>query len=128
MFDMGDGVGSLDEGVARVQCPVLILGVTSDILFPVEQQREMAEKLKTTGQYTTMEFSLILNAKKLSVLIFFCFQLILGNPHTTYYELTSIYGHDTFMLDVSNVGVAIKVCSISCVVYCYAHEWFSSRP
>ncbi len=32
-----------------------------------------------------------------------------GNSHTTYYELTSIYGHDTFMLDVSNVGVAIKV-------------------
>ena len=49
MFDMGDGFGSLKEGVARVQCPVLILGVTSDILFPVEQQRQMAEMLKNTG-------------------------------------------------------------------------------
>lgn len=27
----------------------------------------------------------------------------------TYYELTSIYGHDTFLLDVNNVGAAMKV-------------------
>lgn len=32
-----------------------------------------------------------------------------GNQQVTYYELASIYGHDTFMLDVNNVGVAIKV-------------------
>ena len=54
MFDMGDRVGSLEEGVARVQCPVLVLGVTSDILFPVEQQRQMAEMLKNTGQQATL--------------------------------------------------------------------------
>ena len=52
MFDMGDGVGALEEGVARVQCPVLVLGVTSDILFPVEQQREMADLLKKSGEQT----------------------------------------------------------------------------
>ena len=50
MFDMGDGFTALEEGVARVQCPVLVLGVTSDILFPVQQQREMAEMLKNTGE------------------------------------------------------------------------------
>ena len=50
MFDMGDGFASLKAGMARVQCPVLVLGVTSDILFPVEQQREMAEMLKDTGE------------------------------------------------------------------------------
>lgn len=49
MFDMGDGFESLEEGVARVRCPVLVLGVTSDILFPVEQQREMANLLQKTG-------------------------------------------------------------------------------
>ena len=51
MFDMGDQLASLEEGVARVQCPVLVLGVTSDILFPVEQQRQMADMLKDTGDY-----------------------------------------------------------------------------
>ena len=59
MFDMGDGCGSLEEGVARVQCPVLVLGVTSDILFPVQQQREMADVLKKTGMHLAlMETSL----------------------------------------------------------------------
>ncbi len=27
----------------------------------------------------------------------------------TYFELTSIKGHDTFLLDINNMGVAIKV-------------------
>ena len=49
MFDMGDGFNSLKEGVARVTCPVLVLGVTSDILFPVEQLKQMAEMLQSTG-------------------------------------------------------------------------------
>lgn len=50
MFNMEDGYSSLVEGVGRVQCPVLVLGVTSDILFPVEQQREMATLLKEAGE------------------------------------------------------------------------------
>ena len=49
MFNMEDGHSSLVEGVGRVQCPVLVLGVTSDVLFPVEQQREMTELLKKAG-------------------------------------------------------------------------------
>ena len=27
----------------------------------------------------------------------------------TYYELNSIYGHDTFLLDLNGVGAGIKV-------------------
>ena len=27
----------------------------------------------------------------------------------TFYEINSIYGHDSFMIDVSNVGAAVKV-------------------
>ncbi len=50
MFDMGSGYSSLLEGVARVQSPVLVLGVNSDVLFPVEQQREMATLLKEAGE------------------------------------------------------------------------------
>ena len=50
MFDMGAGHPSIEEGVARVKAPVLVLGVNSDILFPVEQQREMAELLKKAGE------------------------------------------------------------------------------
>ena len=49
MFNMEDGHSSLVEGVSRVTCPVLVLGVTSDVLFPIEQQREMATLLKEAG-------------------------------------------------------------------------------
>lgn len=31
-----------------------------------------------------------------------------GNEKVTYYELASIYGHDTFLLDVNSLGVAVK--------------------
>ena len=50
MFNMGEGHNSLVEGVGRVKCPVLVLGVTSDVLFPVEQQREMVTLLKEAGK------------------------------------------------------------------------------
>lgn len=48
--------------------PVLILGVQSDILFPVEQQREVADALRITG-----------------------------NQMVSYYELGGVWGHDTFL-------------------------------
>nr|XP_054770422.1 uncharacterized protein LOC129278238 [Lytechinus pictus] len=35
MFDMGEGFSSLQEGVLRVQCPVMVLGVQTDILIPI---------------------------------------------------------------------------------------------
>jgi homoserine acetyltransferase len=59
--------------------PILILGVQSDILFPVEQQRELADALR-----------------------------IAGNSHVSYYELGGVWGHDTFLLDEQGVGGAIR--------------------
>ena len=48
--------------------PVLILGVQSDILFPVEQQQETAAALRSAG-----------------------------NTQVVYYELGGVWGHDTFL-------------------------------
>ncbi|KAI0952354.1 hypothetical protein AcW1_004476 [Taiwanofungus camphoratus] len=59
--------------------PALVLGVQSDILFPVEQQREVADALRMTG-----------------------------NQMVSYYELGGVWGHDTFLLDVQNIGGAIR--------------------
>ncbi|KAI0298905.1 Alpha/Beta hydrolase protein [Russula brevipes] len=59
--------------------PALILGVQSDILFPVDQQRELADALRMAG-----------------------------NSRVSYYELGGVWGHDTFLLDEQNVGGAIK--------------------
>ncbi|CAK5284313.1 unnamed protein product [Mycena citricolor] len=59
--------------------PTLVLGVQSDILFTVEQQREVVDALR-----------------------------LAGNTHVVYYELGGVWGHDTFLLDVLNVGNAIR--------------------
>ncbi|KEF61493.1 homoserine O-acetyltransferase [Exophiala aquamarina CBS 119918] len=58
--------------------PVLVLGVASDILFPAWQQREIADTLRATG-----------------------------NKQVTHVELgedLSLFGHDTFLLDLEHVG------------------------
>lgn len=62
--------------------PVLVMGVASDILFPAWQQREIAEALRMTG-----------------------------NRNVAHYELSeeqSLFGHDTFLLDVKNVGGMVR--------------------
>ena len=70
----------LAQGLQRLsKIPALVLGVQSDVLFPVEQQRELADALK-----------------------------LAGNDKVTYYELGGVWGHDTFLLDVMNVGGAIR--------------------
>ncbi|TNY19894.1 Alpha/Beta hydrolase protein, partial [Rhodotorula diobovata] len=70
----------LTRGLARLRShPTLVMGVQSDTLFPIEQQRELAECLKANG-----------------------------NDNVVYYELNQPWGHDTFLLDVVSVGGAVK--------------------
>lgn len=83
----------------------MVLGVTSDVLFPVEQQREMASLLKEAGMSSP---PLVFRA-----------QWHCAGTKVTYYELSSIYGHDTFLLDFNNLGVAIKVQPHNAVTYYY---------
>ncbi|KAF9581193.1 hypothetical protein BGW38_001880 [Lunasporangiospora selenospora] len=70
----------LRQGLGRLKdIPTLVLGIQSDILFPVWQQKEIADCLRSTG-----------------------------NKNVTYYELDSMYGHDAFLLEIINVGSAVK--------------------
>ncbi|AEO54579.1 homoserine O-acetyltransferase-like protein [Thermothelomyces thermophilus ATCC 42464] len=62
--------------------PVLVLGVASDILFPAWQQREVAEALRRAGNDRV--------------------------EHHELSEVQSLFGHDTFLLDVEGVGGAVK--------------------
>jgi homoserine O-acetyltransferase len=71
---------SLTRGLSRLsKTPTLIIGAQSDILFPIDQQRELAECLRMTG-----------------------------NRKVRYSELDSPTGHDSFLIDVENVGGQIK--------------------
>ncbi|KAK3897792.1 homoserine O-acetyltransferase [Staphylotrichum tortipilum] len=62
--------------------PVLVMGVASDILFPAWQQAEVAQALREAG-----------------------------NEKVEHHELSeghSLFGHDTFLLDVEGVGGAVR--------------------
>ncbi|KAI9676133.1 MAG: hypothetical protein M1817_000878 [Caeruleum heppii] len=62
--------------------PTLVMGVASDILFPAWQQRELADTLKKTG-----------------------------NQRVTHVELgedKSLFGHDSFLLDLKHIGGNVK--------------------
>jgi homoserine O-acetyltransferase len=63
--------------------PTLVMGVASDILFPAWQQREIAESLRLGG-----------------------------NRNVTHMELSeemSLFGHDTFLLDLKHVGGSLRM-------------------
>ena len=62
--------------------PTLVLGVASDILFPAWQQREIAETLRAVGNRSV--------------------------THVELGEDTSLFGHDTFLLDLEHVGGNIR--------------------
>lgn len=53
LFDMGEGFPSLEAGVSRVKCPVMVLGVQSDILMPVTEQKALADVLRKSGKKAT---------------------------------------------------------------------------
>ncbi|KAK4624402.1 Serine O-succinyltransferase [Fulvia fulva] len=62
--------------------PTLVLGVASDILFPAWQQHEIAETLRRVGNRSV--------------------------THVELGEDRSLFGHDTFLLDLEGVGGEIK--------------------
>jgi homoserine O-acetyltransferase len=85
LFDMVDGsgdgggerAGEATPRLTSIRCPSLVIGVTSDILFPVWQQQELAALLDP------------------------------GPSDMTYLEIDAPYGHDTFLIEKATVGGAI---------------------
>ena len=78
LFDMTVPMDDGESALARVRCPALVLGVESDVLFPVWQQRELAKILANSGALVT------------------------------YIELDAPFGHDTFLIERESVGGAVK--------------------
>jgi len=78
LFDITDHGGSLHGGLARLRLDrVLIIGVETDFLFPVEQQQELATGLK---EYV---------------------------PEVDFRRLDSRQGHDSFLVDMDRFRPAI---------------------
>jgi len=62
--------------------PTLVMGVASDILFPAWQQREIAETLHRAGNHRV--------------------------THVELGEDVSLFGHDSFLLDLEHIGGNLK--------------------
>ena len=73
LFDVADHGASVTAGLAKVRARrVLVVGVTTDFLFPVYQQQELAELLRETGH------------------------------DVEYVELDCIQGHDSFLVNMDS--------------------------
>ena len=79
-FDLADhGDGSLAAAFAKFQVRrALVLGVETDMLFPIEQQREIADHLRAAGRATV-----------------------------EYHAFPSLQGHDAFLVDLARIEPAI---------------------
>ena len=78
LFDAADHGGSLQQGLRRLRVErALVIGVTSDFLFPLHQQEELATVLKS---YV---------------------------PNLEFKRLPSIQGHDSFLVDMDRFRPAV---------------------
>ncbi len=79
-FDLADhGDGSLAAAFARFRTRhSLVLGVETDMLFPIEQQREIADHLQAAG------------------------------GHVEFHAFPSLQGHDAFLVDLDRFEPAIR--------------------
>lgn len=79
LFDIGEDHEDITSACAKITCPIMVLGVTTDILFPIWQQKQLADVCRAAG-----------------------------NGKVTFYSLDSVYGHDTFLLNLNDIGSAVK--------------------
>jgi homoserine O-acetyltransferase len=78
-FDIAEHGSSLQDGMSKLDVRgALVVGVTTDILFPARQQREIAELMQATG--TAVE----------------------------YVEIDSVNGHDAFLIDDEHFSPVVK--------------------
>jgi homoserine O-acetyltransferase/O-succinyltransferase len=71
------GRGGLEQALSRIRVPTLAVGIWSDVLYPAYQQRQIASLLDAQG----------------------C--------RSRYVEIDSQHGHDSFLIDLDQVGAAL---------------------
>jgi homoserine O-acetyltransferase/O-succinyltransferase len=74
LHDIARGRGSLEAAMARITSPALVIGTTSDILYPPYQQRQIADLLHA------------------------------NETPCEYVEIESPHGHDAFLIEPDAVG------------------------
>ena len=78
-FDIAEHGDSLDDGMSKLDVKrALVIGVTTDILFPARQQKEIADLMQATG------------------------------TEVDYVEIDSVNGHDAFLIDDEHFSPVVK--------------------
>ena len=78
-FDIAEHGGSIDAGMARIKVnQALVIGVTTDILFPLRQQKELADRMQASG------------------------------VDVDYVEIDSVNGHDAFLIDDAHFSPVVQ--------------------
>jgi len=77
LHDVGRGFSSYEEALSRIKCPCLVIGISSDILYPPYQVKEIADIINKTG------------------------------GRAVYKELVSPYGHDAFLIEFTKLGAMV---------------------
>ena len=78
LHDIGRGRGSFEKAVSRIKAQVLSIGITTDILFPTYQQKEITDLINKTG------------------------------GRSIYREINSPWGHDSFLIDFDKIDPVIR--------------------
>lgn len=77
LHDLGRGRGGIDAALRRIKSRAVVLGCSSDVLYPDYQQHELVDGLRSVGR------------------------------DASYFEIDSRHGHDAFLIEQSQVGTAI---------------------
>jgi homoserine O-acetyltransferase/O-succinyltransferase len=78
LFDLGQGFGSLEEGLRRIRARCLLVGFDTDILCPLYQVEEVHRALASAGAGARME--------------------VISTPH----------GHDAFLIELEALNRAVE--------------------
>ena len=78
LHDIARGRGTLDSAMSRITAPTLVMGISSDILYPTYQQKQIHSLLSEKG------------------------------VDSTYVEIDSPHGHDAFLINFDQVGAPIQ--------------------
>ncbi len=79
LFDLADHGGSVEAGVSKIKAShAMVVGVSSDILYPLHQQKELADLLNY------------------------------GQREVEFVGLTSIQGHDSFLVDMDSFCPVVR--------------------
>ena len=78
-FDIAEHGESISDGLSKLRVnKALVIGVTTDILFPARQQKEIADVMRDTG------------------------------TNVDYVEIDSVNGHDAFLIDDEHFSPVVK--------------------